>query len=114
MRKILIFIVFCCVCIMLQAQEDNGVRIILKASLGELQNTSFYIYNPPFKAKAIYRDTIQAINKYPEQLMSSIMSENNESWYYYNNKERKSISSTTEKRLKKAGALNKESNFQYP
>ncbi len=94
------------------AQDENdGVRIILKATKGNIGNSSFYVYNPPFKAKAIYKDTIEAVNSYPEQLMSSIMSENSEAWYYYNNLERNKISSKIKERFNNVSALDKDKNY---
>jgi len=70
---------------MLTNAQDNGSFIILKASFGGVKNSTFYRYNPSFKAKIIYKDTLEAVNKYPEQLMSSIMSESSKEWYNYNN-----------------------------
>ena len=66
------------------AQEiDPGARIIISISTG-LEDASFYIYNPPFLAKPIYGDTLEAINQFPEQLMSSILSANTQDWINYN------------------------------
>lgn len=96
----------------IQAQNENdGVRIILEATKGSISNSSFYKYTPPFKAKAIYNDTIQAVNKYPEQLMSSIMSENSEAWYYYNNLEENEIPFNIKKRFTNVVNLNKDKNY---
>ena len=68
MKKIILGIIFI-LPFVIQAQNDDGVRIILKSSVGKLQSSSFYIYEPPFIAKGIYRDTVEAVNKYPEQLI---------------------------------------------
>jgi len=62
---------------------DKGGRVILVRTK-VVENASFYLYDPPFVAKAIYKDTIEAINRYPEQLMSSIISANSQEWVDYN------------------------------
>jgi len=61
----------------------KGSRVLLSTSKG-LSDISFYVYNPPFLAKAIYGDTIEAANRFPEQLMSSIISTLNQKWINYN------------------------------
>lgn len=74
----LLTFVFC------RAQSDNfGTRIIL--STENITQTKFYVYEPSFKAKAIYKDLVQVKNNYPEELMSSILSANTQEWVNYNN-----------------------------
>lgn len=111
MRKILLGFCFLFIISFVSGQEDNGARIILKASKGDIKNSFFHVYTPSFKAKVIYKDTIQAVNKYPEQLMSSIMSENNETWYYYNNLEKKEISPKIKNRFNRVNSLDKDKNY---
>lgn len=94
-----------------QDAEDNGVRIILKTSIGEMDNVRFYVYEPPFKAKAIYKDTLDAVNNYPEQLMSSIMSEDSEEWHYYNKVIKGKISDDMRDRFSEVSTLDKEKNY---
>jgi hypothetical protein len=66
-----------------QSDIDKGSRLVLSNSIG-MNNASFYIYNPPFSAKAIYADTTKALNQFPEQLMSSIISVTSQQWVNYN------------------------------
>jgi len=110
MKKNKLILIFLLVSMLTNAQ-DNGSFIILKASFGGIKNSSFHKYTPPFKAKIIYKDTLQAVNKYPEQLMSSVMSENSEAWHNYNNS--KAIEPLTEgkPRFKKVKKLNKDKNY---
>ena len=42
--------------------QDDGIRLLLKASIGSVKSSSFYVYEPSFKAKAIYKDTLEAVN----------------------------------------------------
>ena len=65
------------------AQNQKGDRVILAVNQN-LKSAKFHVYSPPFLAKAIYKDTIEAKNLYPEELMSSILSEKNASWTKYN------------------------------
>ncbi len=44
----------------------------------------FYEYAPPLKIKAVYKDTVQAVNNFPEQLMQSIISAKSQKWVGYN------------------------------
>jgi hypothetical protein len=62
---------------------NKGSRVLLGSSI-QLDNASVYIYEPPFLAKGIYKDTTEAVNKFPEQLMSSIISTTNQKWIDYN------------------------------
>lgn len=63
-------------------QSEEGSRVIL--SNNGLKNTSFYIYQPVFAAKSIYKKMEEAKNQYPEQLMSSILSVTTQSWEDFN------------------------------
>lgn len=76
-KKRIIIILVCFVSVFIKAQ-DNGSMILIKLSSDKSNESYFHKYEPPFKAKIIYKDTIQAVNEYPEQLMSSIISENSE------------------------------------
>jgi len=49
-----------------------------------ITDVTFHIYDPPFRAKPQYRDSTEALNEYPEQLMSSIMSASTQQWVNYN------------------------------
>jgi hypothetical protein len=82
----IIFLFTILICIETLGQSsmiDKGSRVLLSTSKG-LNTVSFYVYNPPFAAKSIYKDTIQAVNKYPEQLMSSVISTLSQEWMDYN------------------------------
>ncbi len=70
-------------CIAQSSDFDKGGRVIL-STLKVTENTSFHIYNPPLKAKAIYKDSIEAGNEYPEQLVSSLISASSQGWIDYN------------------------------
>lgn len=66
----------------LRAQEKNpyqGYEVLW--SVNPPKNTTFYVYDPPFKAKAIYYSMDEVTNEYPEQLMSSSLSVDNQKWY---------------------------------
>lgn len=47
-------------------------------------NSNFLVYDPPFPAKGIYKDTLEAVNQFPEQVISSIMSATNQAWENFN------------------------------
>lgn len=64
------------------AQDNLGARLIIGTN--NIENTTYHIYDPPFRAMVIYKDTIEAVNKYPEQLMSSMLSASNQDWVNYN------------------------------
>ena len=71
------------ICALSYSQEKElGTRIMLNTD--GVSESSFYVYNPVFEAKAIYKNITQAKNEYPEQLMSSIMSEITQEWVDYN------------------------------
>lgn len=61
----------------------QGNRIML-ATRDQGAESAFYIYDPPFKAKPVFKDTAEAKNQYPEQLMESMISANNQKWVDYN------------------------------
>lgn len=63
-----------------QASNFKGSRIILSSNAAG-ERSSFYVYQPAFKAKAIYSNFSEVTNQYPEQLFSSILSETNQEWY---------------------------------
>lgn len=66
------------------SQNDfKGDRIILNYQNTDDKST-FYVYNPPLVIKGIYNDTLEAINKYPEQLLISVLSSTNQIWDNYN------------------------------
>jgi hypothetical protein len=62
----------------------NGKPVNLLASV-RLENASFHIYEPPFKAKAIYEKMEEAKCLTPEELVESIESETNQTWVVQNN-----------------------------
>lgn len=66
-----------------QDYKYQGSRVILSTN-NTGSSTSFYVYNPGYLAKAIYKDTLDAKNTFPEQLMESLISANNQKWIDYN------------------------------
>tara|TARA_R110000868_G_scaffold271087_1_gene530583 strand:+ start:6592 stop:7296 length:705 start_codon:yes stop_codon:yes gene_type:complete len=62
--------------------QEEDANLIL--SYPEESNISFYQYPEGIYAKAIYSDQSGAINKYPEQLLESIISATNQEWVNYN------------------------------
>lgn len=58
----------------------------LRVDYDSISEVRYIIYSPPFKAKKIFKDTVEAKNNSPEQLMSSIMSATNQAWVNYNTK----------------------------
>ena len=63
------------------AQEEDAKLIL---SYPEESEISFYQYPPNTYAKVIYTDQTEAVNKYPEQLLESIISATNQEWVNYN------------------------------
>ena len=47
-------------------------------------STNYYVYEPPFAARGIYKDTLEAVNNFPEQVLSSIVSSTSYAWDKYN------------------------------
>lgn len=61
------------------AQQD--VDVLLQGK--PVEEISFHIYDP-FIARPIYKNLNEVENRYPEQLMSSILSATNQKWVDYN------------------------------
>lgn len=76
--RILFFTIFIFNIQLLYAQDDSGSRIIL-ANEG-FSNASYYVYSPVYIAKGIYKSINEVKNQYPEQLMSSLLSETTQEW----------------------------------
>jgi len=55
-----------------------------------LSDSTFHIYEPPYKAMWTYREMSEAKNLTPEELLTSIASESNQEWVDYNNAKGKS------------------------
>jgi len=49
-----------------------------------VSDVTYYLYDPPYKAKSIYKNKEEALNLTPESLASSIMSTTNQEWVDYN------------------------------
>lgn len=62
--------------------QKNEVQIILNSK--ELKNCNYELYRPVVEIKMIYKDTLDAVNNTPEQLMTSIISASNQEWVNYN------------------------------
>lgn len=70
--KVVLFNFLACITAFSQNLEiDKGSRVLLSTSKG-LSDISFHVYNPAFLAKAVYRDTIEAVNRFPEQSLRRI------------------------------------------
>jgi hypothetical protein len=67
-----------------QTNQYAGQPIEMRVSV-RLEDAKFYIYNPPYKAKAIYGKMSDAKCLTPEELVESIKSETNQVWADYNN-----------------------------
>lgn len=63
--------------------QYSGKSVKMLASL-RLENAAFHIYDPPFKAKSIYKSMEDAKCKTPEELVMSIQSEETQEWVNYN------------------------------
>ena len=82
-NKYIITVLICLLFSFSYSQEkDLGTRIMLNAN--GVSNTSYYVYSPPFIAKAIYSSIKEAKNEFPEQTMSSILSATSQEWVNYN------------------------------
>ncbi|WP_010182786.1 hypothetical protein [Aquimarina agarilytica] len=66
----------------LKAQNKEQSNLIL--GYAEVQELSFHIYEPRLKVKATISNLNEVKNKYPEQLMQSILSASNQKWVNYN------------------------------
>ena len=58
--------------------QRKSSNIILASS--EVQNIYFYKYDPPFKVKAEIYNKDEVVNRYPEQLLQSVLSANTQEW----------------------------------
>lgn len=67
-----------------EEKKHQGYRVNAFV-LMRLENASFYIYNPPFKAKGIYKSIEEAKNRTPEELFISMASETTQEWVDHNN-----------------------------
>lgn len=63
------------------AQEEETNLIL---SYPEESEISFYKYPIDTNVKAIYNNQTDVVNKYPEQLLESIISATNQEWVNYN------------------------------
>jgi hypothetical protein len=64
--------------ISLYAQDEQGSRVILGNE--GFRNASYYVYSPVYIAKGIYKSINEMKNQYPEELMSSLLSETTQEW----------------------------------
>ena len=69
------------VCLVSHAQQQDAN---LTLSYPEESEISFFEYPEKTLAKAIYESQSEVTNKYPEQLMESILSATNQEWVNYN------------------------------
>lgn len=65
-------------------QNDKKGELSILAINKEFVSANFHFYNPPLQIKKTYKDTTQAKNEYPEELMISILSADNQKWNEYN------------------------------
>ena len=54
--KQLILVIMCFISVYVSAQEEDGSYISIKLSSEKNNENYFHLYNPPFKAKIIYKD----------------------------------------------------------
>lgn len=71
------------ICLISKTAHCQSVKIILKNS-SKLLNGKYHIYEPILKIQARYKDTTEAKNETPEELMTSIVSSNSKLWEKYN------------------------------
>lgn len=76
-------LVFCTPCLSEDKMEYGGQPVRLLA-LMLVENAAFHVYEPPYQAKAIYRELDEAKCLTPESLMESIRSEINQKWVDHN------------------------------
>ena len=67
-------------CLVFAQQEYSNIML----SSSEEQTLYFYDYQPDLIIKADYSEMSEAENKYPEQLMQSVLSATNQEWVDYN------------------------------
>tara|TARA_R110000868_G_scaffold79232_12_gene225552 strand:+ start:5687 stop:6391 length:705 start_codon:yes stop_codon:yes gene_type:complete len=80
-HKILNFVIILISSISCFAQEEDANLIL---SYPEESEISFYQYPEETYAKAIYKSQAEVTNKYPEQLLESIISATDQEWVNYN------------------------------
>ncbi len=78
--KYLLFIAFI-TCSLVRSQQEDANLIL---SYSEESEISFFEYSKNTYAKAIYKRQEDVTNKYPEQLLESIISATNQEWVNYN------------------------------
>lgn len=89
-----------------QKNQHEGYRTIIAGAM-QLEDAHFHVYEPPFIARAIYQDTTEAVNRYPEQLVSSVLAADNQAWVNYNTLGGQGEDKTDE-HFQKVAAMNKE------
>lgn len=78
----LFFLMLSCAVSAQNKNHSEGSRIIIDS--GNISNTSYFLYEPTFKAKGIYKNINEVKNDYPEELMSSILCANTQKWVNFN------------------------------
>jgi hypothetical protein len=63
--------------------EYFGKRVKVLASM-RLEESTFYIYEPTFKAKGVYSSINEAKSRTPEELVMSVQSETTQEWVNHN------------------------------
>lgn len=86
--------------------SNNSSGQSLVVSMDNNEELRLHIYEPAFIAKPILKDTLEAPNNYPEQLMISIMSANSRDWFNYNNLEFEELSDKDLAKLKSRDETN--------
>jgi hypothetical protein len=81
MKVLLINLVFLILVNPLQAQQRE---VPLGLSNSAISNSNFFIYSPRLIVKPTLKDSTEAANEYPEQLVTSILSSSNQTWVNYN------------------------------
>lgn len=77
-----VLFIFCLYPIFLGAQDTQKSNLTL--GYEEVQELTFYEYNPKLKIKATMLSMEDAKNEFPEELMQSIFSATNQEWVNYN------------------------------
>ena len=102
----LFLIVFLLVSVSRAQDQYKGHRTIIAGAV-QLKAARFHVYTPPFIARAIYQDTIEAVNQYPEQLISSVLAADDQAWVNYNTLGGQG-EEKTEEHFQKVATMNKE------
>jgi hypothetical protein len=68
--------------LIVSAQSFKESDVILFNSA--YQTVRYHVYEPPLKIQALYSDTTQAVNQFPEQVLMSMISARNQDWVNYN------------------------------